>query len=276
MNYRVLFITAFLILIVGISGIFFYSSDNSSSQPQQTVEVPQPEPEQPAVENRENNEKKKALFATVNKNIPRGHILKQQDIVFSELPIDENSVLMQYDLTSFLSGQENPEDKNTEDKRLRGFTVSQDVAQGDYLSPKILISPDDERFISYTIDPTREVAHTACIYDVDSSSLETLQAGDNVAVSVFAGKDSNPNKVKFVPVFKSVKLLQIKKTPVTEESNKNELKTCAFKIRLKLEPAQLKTLYLAATENRLLILPENTDKQPIKQNGTLIRSLRGN
>lgn len=273
MNYRVLFITAFLILIVGITGILFYSSDDSTPQQPRTVEAPQPEPEKPVVENKET---KKALFATVNKNIPRSHILKQQDIVFSELPIDENSVLMQYDLTSFLSGQENPEDKNAEDKRLRGFTVSQDVAQGDYLSPKILISPDDERFISYTIDPTREVAHTACIYDVDSSSLETLQAGDNVAVSVFAGKDQSQNKVKFVPVFKSVKLLQIKKTPVSEEGNKDEVKTCAFKIRLKLEPEQLKTLYLAASENRLLILPENTDKQPVKQSGTLIRSLRGN
>ncbi|MFQ1048190.1 hypothetical protein [Avibacterium paragallinarum] len=259
MNYRVLFITAFLVLIVGVAGILFYVPDDSvqsqaSSEPVSTEEVKA----EPVVV----DEQQTILLVKANRNIKRGEILREYDITLSEKSISGNDEMLQNDFSELLK----------EGKTLRSFAVTQDIVKEGYLSPQIVVSPEDERFLNYTVNPQAEVAYSLCIHSLDSDSLTTLKVGDNVALYAFTPNETR--KVKFVPLFNSVQLLQVQKTPVDEE-NKGATQTCAFTTRVKLHTEQVKKMYAIQLDSRLLLLPTDSE-QPSQHRGSFIRTLRGN
>lgn len=259
MNYRILFVIAFLILIVGVVGIFYVIPDDAPPAEQAVAQAPQPEPA-PVVNT------KTVLLAKVTEDFAKGQILRSQDFTLSEESVPETDAVGKNDLSGLL----------VEGRSLEGFTVSQNLAKGSYITPNIAVAPDDERFMFYTLDPKNEVAYQLCIEQKDASSLDTLQAGENVGVYVFVPEERA--NVKFSPLFNAVKLLQLKKTPVDEE-NPNANASCAFTVRLKLTLDQVKKMYAIKLPdqlpNRFLLLPAESE-QPAQRHGTLIRSLRGN
>lgn len=262
MNYRILFITAFLILVIGIVGIIYMPS--GEPEPQQVAETQQPqasEPAQPAPEPKKSADEKTILIATAQQNLSVGHILQTQDFQLSEQQVAENDPAVANDLSELLK----------DNTPLQGFTLAQAVAKGAAITPEVAVSPNSDKFLSYTLDPSQEVGYQACIKAQDSDSLATMQAGSDVSVYVF-----NPNEnrqARFAPLFSKVKLLKLVKTPVSEDDK--EAPSCVYTAQLKLLLAQVKTLYALKGEPRFLLLPVETEL-PAQHRGTLIRSLRGN
>ncbi|PJG83355.1 flp operon protein C [Caviibacterium pharyngocola] len=257
MNYRFLFTISFLILAVGLSGLFFMIPDDTAVKTEQTVE------EQPVVVVKNTT----ITLASLKKDLPKGALVQAEDYILSEKDVPENDPLVANDIKSLLQEQHN--------FSLQGFLVSENLQAGSMLSKERLVAPDDPRFLLFSLDPKQEVAYRLNIKPNNSYILDTLQIGQSV--SLYSQQDHPYNDQldtqDFVKLITDVPLLG-RRAYTWEEQEKH--KGIAGYVTLKLNTEQVKTLYSLPKDAVVMVLPEDgKSKNSANHKGSFIRKLRG-
>jgi len=166
--------------------------------------------------------------------------------------------------------------------------MAENMRAGSFLSSKSIISPNDPRFFTSSLDPNQEVAYRVYIKAEDSYILHTISGGDYIAVynQQIAGDSRNTyDRKDLVKVSGKVLVLQAKtfsastdeKTPEAEKAadgipNNQEY---AGYVALKVTAEQAKKFYSLDRESKLVILPAESNTQDIDSRGVFIRKLRG-
>ena len=275
MNYRVLFIISFLILGLGVAGLFWGPSE-SNNQPAPQAQTTQALP----VKKVEKSHKVVITTATALKDLTAGQLLAADDYKIKEISISvldsdpETPALEAYNLTKIGSSENNQQDEQKTINSLQGFLITESLEKGSLINPQALIAPNDPAFILSSLDAKKEVAFVLPIHFADAFILKTLKAGEYVSVyskQSGQGRD-NQDKNVLVKVLDHILVLQI--NPLTAEQKEDKNNTNAGNVVLKLPTAQAKELYSLPKNSSLMILPsEKVEKTNSK--GNFIRNLRG-
>ena len=238
-----------------------------NTENQQTTIINQPEPQT------EKKPEKLILTAELKNDVDKGHLLQADDYVLNEISVVEDSPLIANDLRDAVV-------KNGI-QGLQGYLMAENMRTGSFLSGKSIISPNDPRFFTSSLDPNQEVAYRVYI-------LHTISGGDYIAVynQQIAGDSRNTyDRKDLVKVSGKVLVLQAKtfsastdeKTPEAEKAadgipNNQEY---AGYVALKVTAEQAKKFYSLDRESKLVILPAESNTQDIDSRGVFIRKLRG-
>lgn len=266
MNYRLLLFISLLILTVGIAGLFLLptSSDETASNATETTESSQPvKQEQP---------EQIISVAVLNRDVAKDTILAAEDYTLSELTIKADSPLLEANLKPLFA-------ENGDITSLQGFLVTENIKANSILSPKLLLSPNDDRFILATLDSAKEVAYHFCVDEKESYLLDTLRNGD--AVSLYSQQQDTTRRDSYFlnKLVGDATILRIKKAEQPKPEDKEEKKeknSCVGNIAIKVQTEQMKNLYALDKEARVVILPESVQQETINHRGVFIRPLRGN
>lgn len=264
MNYRLLFIISFLILGIGLGGLFFVQNNNDA--PPVQIEV-------------SNTEQYKDVVITVaiaERDISQGEILKAEDyrLTTKTLRVKDNEEAN--DLPEMILNVQ-PIIEAGGTGSLLGFLCQENVAKGSYLSQKMLLSPNSEEYISAIIDPNTQVAYVLPVDQTESYLLKTIKTGMNVSLYIKLERDNDDNvKEGLVKILDYIPVLRVN---VSQEKDKESSKesTSVGSLVLKLSVAELKQLYNIPRSvylNHLIALPA-TEPMPIKSHGLYIYQLRG-
>ncbi|AKO45542.1 SAF domain-containing protein [[Haemophilus] ducreyi] len=277
MNYRSLFILSIIILAVGFGGLFFLPDDQPNT-PQQTTtqgevaaEAPQSEPSQ---------SEKVITTVTLNHDIKKGTLLQPEDYTVSELTVPENSPLVESDVKELVDSAAN--------KSLQGFLVAENLSKGSLLNQKVLIDPEDPRFILMSIDPQQEVAYRIYIKEAERYLLDSIRGGDMVSVYSVQQDLGRPERDQnsLAKIAENFKVLKVKKfSPQQADPNNDENtkktdteynKDFLGYLSLKVDAMQLKEFYSLDKQARLIVLPTTNDEATeVNHRGMFIRQLRG-
>lgn len=258
MNYRVLFIISFLIIGIGVSGLFLISSPDEGTGKELSVK---PEPEK---------EKIVITTARLNKPVEKGSLIQVSDYSLNELSVDIDDPLVNFNLHELI--------KASSHNGIQGYLILQNLEQGAFISPQNLLAPTDPSFLFSSINPSQEAAYKVYIDKSQSYILDTLLPGQYV--SVYSRQDAentlNPDLLKIID--KSL-VLYTQKYSDDKENNENPKKDDEIvgDVSLKLSSEQIKQLYSLPKDNLLVLLPTASEKAPehINNKGVLIRKLRG-
>ena len=274
MNYRTLLIISVLTLAVGIGGIMFMPTGGENTENQQTTIINQPEPQT------EKKPEKLILTAELKNDVDKGHLLQADDYVLNEISVVEDSPLIANDLRDAVV-------KNGI-QGLQGYLMAENMRAGSFLSSKSIISPNDPRFFTSSLDPNQEVAYRVYIKAEDSYILHTISGGDYIAVynQQIAGDSRNTyDRKDLVKVSGKVLVLQAKAFSDSEDENAPEGKKASDGlpneqeyvgyVALKVTAEQAKKFYSLDRESKLVILPAESNTQNIDSRGVFIRKLRG-
>ena len=274
MNYRTLLIISVLTLAVGIGGIMFMPTGGENTENQQTTIINQPEPQT------EKKPEKLILTAELKNDVDKGHLLQADDYVLNEISVVEDSPLIANDLRDAVV-------KNGI-QGLQGYLMAENMRAGSFLSSKSIISPNDPRFFTSSLDPNQEVAYRVYIKAEDSYILHTISGGDYIAVynQQIAGDSRNTyDRKDLVKVSGKVLVLQAKAFSDSEDENAPEGKKASDGlpneqeyvgyVALKVTAEQAKKFYSLDRESKLVILPAESNTQDIDSRGVFIRKLRG-
>ena len=274
MNYRTLLIISVLTLAVGIGGIMFMPTGGENTENQQTTIINQPEPQT------EKKPEKLILTAELKNDVDKGHLLQADDYVLNEISVVEDSPLIANDLRDAVV-------KNGI-QGLQGYLMAENMRAGSFLSSKSIISPNDPRFFTSSLDPNQEVAYRVYIKAEDSYILHTISGGDYIAVynQQIAGDSRNTyDRKDLVKVSGKVLVLQAKTFSASPDANAPEAEKAADGIpnnqeyagyvALKVTAEQAKKFYSLDRESKLVILPAESNTQDIDSRGVFIRKLRG-
>lgn len=256
MNYRVLFLISILILLVGLGGLFMMPNQVENSGSSQTVST-------------EIAEKRNIKMAMASKDLPAGAILKQQDYQINELQVEENSPLINDDVSDLLAQNSNA---------LDGFLISEKAANGRFLPKESLISPTDERFLFYTVGKD-EVVYRVYIRLENQFVLDTLKSGD--LVGIFAHqknftKGNSEEERRFDKILQNLEVVKIDR--FTEENKApDEFKDYAGYVSVRMKAEKVKELLSLTQSRSLLVLPQEhiTNEETLNKRGLSIRALRG-
>ncbi|EXI61738.1 hypothetical protein MHD_05085 [Mannheimia granulomatis] len=269
MNYRVLFITSLFIILIGFGGLFMLPNLNTENS-ETTVEAPQQNDVQSSSAESTEIAEKTITVITLNRDLPKGSLLQSEDYSLSELKVGETDPLTESDLKPLLD--------SVESHSLQGFLLSEDTQSGSLLNPKLLISPEDPRFILMSIDPTEEVAYRIYIRDTEQYLLDSLRGGD--VVSIYSVQQDlahqEREQTSMTKLADNFKVLQVKK--FTQEDTKNESsnnKDYLGYVSIKMNAQQVKEFYSLDKQAKLIALPMGTNTQTINHRGMFIRQLRG-
>ncbi|WP_455647736.1 SAF domain-containing protein [Lonepinella koalarum] len=260
MNYRVLFLISFLILAVGLGGLFFIPSSNDAdsavTQGEQATTI------------KEDKEQKLITTAVLVRDVAKGTLLQAEDYTLSDLTVDVDSPLVDKDLKDWLDSSAN--------HSLQGFLVSENLSKDSFLSKNNIISPDDAKFLLSTVDSEHEVAYRVYIKSPEAYLLDTVLAGSSV--SVFAqqtakGFDS-ADRNELIKIIDNLLVLYSKKFSDEEIKNSGSQGVIGY-ITVKADANQVQKIYAVAKESKLIILPTNTEASTINHRGMFIRKLRG-
>ncbi|TDQ57639.1 pilus assembly protein CpaB [Mesocricetibacter intestinalis] len=260
MNYRVLFLISFLILGVGLGGLFFLpsSSENTdTANTNQSAEAPV----------QETKPQKLITTAVLTRDLSKGSLLQAEDYALSELSVDEDNPLVENDLKQMLDAAGN--------QSVQGFLLNENMAQGSLLSKNTLISPQDPRFLLSTLDPKTEVAYRIYIASADAYLLDTVRVADNVAVfsqQTAKGVDS-ADRNELIKVIDKVSVLYSKAFSDEEAKAAGDGETVGY-ITVKADAAQVQKLYSVVKDAKLIVLPSE-QQDSVNHRGMFIRKLRG-
>jgi rcpC len=274
MNYRTLLIISVLTLAVGIGGIMFMPTSEENTESQQTSITNQQESQT------EKKPEKLILTAELRNDVDKGHLLQANDYVLNEISVEEESLLIANDLRDAVN-------KNGI-QGLQGYLMAENMRAGSFLSTKSIISPNDPRFFTSSLDPNQEVAYRVYIKAEDSYILHTISGGDYITVynQQIAGDSRNTyDRKDLVKVSGKVLVLQAKAFSDSEDENApegkktsdglpNEQEYVGY-VALKVTAEQAKKFYSLDRESKLVILPAESNTQNIDSRGVFIRKLRG-
>ena len=268
MNYRVLFIISFLILVLGVAGLFWEpSNQNNATQPQKVSTIAKIEKSHKVV----------ITTAEALKDLKAGQILSADDYKIKEITVDvldsatEPHELDRYSLKSLFSTDKKEEKVK---RTLQGFLITENISQGSLMNPQSLIAPNNPKFLLSSLDAKKEVAFVVPIHFKDAFILKTLKSGDYISVySKQSGQDrANANKNALVKTLDHILVLQINRPTKEEQENKNN--TTAGNVVLKLSTEQAKELYSLPKEASIMLLPSEKEEKTDSK-GNFIRNLRG-
>lgn len=258
MNYRILFLLAGVVLAIGIGGLFFLPTEETSeSQPSapqvEAVKVPEVV----------------IMTAVVNKNLTKGKLLQAEDYTLSELTVEETSPLVKSDLKPFM--------EQAQSQSLQGFLVAENLTEGSLLSTNHLIAPNDDRFLISSLDPKQEVAYRIYLEASEQYLLDTLRQGDKV--SIFnQQQDSTQRSTEKKNLVKLVDNLTVLRVQTLnnekEESGNNQKQPYIGYLAVKINAQNVQTFYSLENRSKLIVLPSHRS-EATNHRGTLIRKLRG-
>ena len=274
MNYRTLLIISVLTLAVGIGGIMFMPTGEENTESQQTSITNQQESQT------EKKPEKLILTAELRNDVDKGHLLQADDYVLNEISVEEESLLIANDLRDAVN--------QNGIQGLQGYLMAENMRAGSFLSSKSIISPNDPRFFTSSLDPNREVAYRVYIKAEDNYILHTISGGDYITVynQQIAGDSRNTyDRKDLVKVSGKVLVLQAKAFSDSEDENAPEGKKASDGlpneqeyvgyVALKVTAEQAKKFYSLDRESKLVILPAESNTQNIDSRGVFIRKLRG-
>lgn len=274
MNYRTLLIISVLTLAVGIGGIMFMPTGEENTESQQTSITNQQESQT------EKKPEKLILTAELRNDVDKGHLLQADDYVLNEISVEEESLLIANDLRDAVN--------QNGIQGLQGYLMAENMRAGSFLSSKSIISPNDPRFFTSSLDPNREVAYRVYIKAEDNYILHTISGGDYITVynQQIAGDSRNTyDRKDLVKVSGKVLVLQAKTFSDSTDENAPEDKKASDGlpneqeyvgyVALKVTAEQAKKFYSLDRESKLVILPAESNTQNIDSRGVFIRKLRG-
>jgi len=241
---------------VGLGGLFMMpnQADNNASSQSYTAEI---------------IDKKEIKMAMATKDLPAGAILKQQDYQINELQVEENSPLINDDVTHLLAQNSN---------KLDGFLIAEKAANGRFLARDTLISPTDERFLFYTVAKD-EVVYRVYIRLENQFVLDTLKSGDIVGIFAhqkdFARGNSEENR-RFDQILQNLEVVKIDR--FTEENKApEEFKEYAGYASVRMKADKVKEILSLTQSRSLVVLPQEhmTNEETLNKRGLSVRSLRG-
>ncbi|QLB12355.1 pilus assembly protein CpaB [Bisgaardia hudsonensis] len=259
MNYKVLFTVSFLILAIAFVGLFIIpNNNNSNSNSIENTQQILPEL----------TKKEEVLITTasIKKDVTAGKLLQAQDYQLSEFTVEVDNSLVEYNLKPLIDA--------SPDHSLQGFLTTQHLKTDSLLSPQVLISPNDPKFLVSSIDPKQEVAYRVYIHSPERYILDTLQSGGYVSIYNHQNVvgNANPDQTDLIKLLDK-QLVLYSKTYTAEELNNTKNDVVGY-VAIRLKAEQLKPLYSLPKDTRLILLP--TDKStPTNKRGALIRKLRG-
>ena len=273
MNYRTLLIISVLTLAVGIGGIMFMPAfDNTENQ--QTIII-----NNQSVPETEKKPEKLILTAELKNDVSKGHLLQADDYILNEISVPETSALVDNDLREATT-------KNGI-QGLQGYLMAENVRAGSFLSNKSIISPNDPRFFTSSLNPSQEVAYRIYVRSGDDYILNTILSGDYVSVySQQTASDSRNtyDRKDLVKVLGKAVVLQARNfAQVAEQGTETEKalglapnsEVYAGYVALKITAEQAKKFYSLDRESKLVILPVENNTQEVDSRGVFIRKLRG-
>ncbi|AFI87207.2 flp operon protein C [Aggregatibacter actinomycetemcomitans] len=273
MNYRTLLIISVLTLAVGIGGIMFTPAfDNTENQ--QTIII-----NNQSVPEAEKKPEKLILTAELKNDVSKGHLLQADDYILNEISVPEDSTLVDNDLREATT-------KNGI-QGLQGYLMAENVRAGSFLSNKSIISPNDPRFFTSSLNPNQEVAYRIYVRSGDDYILNTILSGDYVSVysqQIASDSRNTYDRKDLVKVLGKAVVLQARNfAQVAEQGTEAEKalglvpnnEVYAGYVALKITAEQAKKFYSLDRESKLVILPAENNTQEVDSRGVFIRKLRG-
>ncbi|AIZ79019.1 SAF domain-containing protein [Actinobacillus equuli] len=263
MNYRVLFIISTFILVIGFGGLFMLPNAEDANQAESAAASAEA-PKQPEVVT------KVITTATLNRDVTKGTLIQAEDYTLSELTVPETSPMISSDLKSLLETANTPS--------LQGFVATENIKAGSLVQPELLVTPNDPRFILFSINPNQEVAYRVYIQNNEQYILDSVRSGDTV--SVFSQQTDLAHRERdqgsLVKLVDNLTVLQVK--TFTAEENKQDSshnKDFLGYISLKVDASMLKAFYSLDKQAKLIVLPTDAAAKAINHRGMFIRQLRG-
>ncbi|MDG2957311.1 hypothetical protein [Exercitatus varius] len=256
MNYRVLFIISFLILAMGLSGLFFMFPDENQTAPAQN----QTAGEQPAAKRQT-----AVLLAQTTRSVPQGALLQAGDYAFNELSVDSDDPRLKFDLKPLF--------ENTDNYSLQGYLVKQPLQAGSFLSANLLLSPQHPDYLFSSLDPKREVPYRIYIRHGERYIFDSLKTGAVVSISSQqAMRGVNGTLIRLID---NAVVLQTKIYTQDEQLLDKDRNIFGY-VTVKLDVEQMKKLYSLPKDAHLIVLPNNELPQgATNHRGIYVRKLRG-
>lgn len=267
MNYRLLFFMAFLILGVGLAGLFMMDKENQVAVAQQAVAV-QSEPEVVYKD-------VTITTVTVNRDIVKGTLLTPEDYQTSTMTLKvkegednkEKTPQMGFDMNEAINSNKNGS--------IEGFVVKENLKKDSMIRPEQILSYDHEDFVAYALDDKKEVAYSIKLGDKTAYLLTSLKSG--MIVSLYAQiEEESGGRLKggLIKLIDKVTILRVEKPQLFKEQEQQSNSPKEGNVILKLLVEDLQKIYQLPLGVKILPIPA-TD-EPVGQRGLLIRQLRGN
>ncbi|AET15839.1 TPA: flp operon protein C [Pasteurella multocida] len=268
MNYRMLFIISLLTLVVGVGGILFMPTGDSSSVGEGGV----------ALSETEKKPEKLITLAELKRDIQAGNLLQVEDYSLTEIKVTEDNPLINNDLTDVLA--------LSKFKTLQGHLISENLKSGSLLSPSVVISPNDSRFLMSSLDTKQEIAFRIYLKPTERYILDTLRSGDYVSVYnqkiAYRAREESIDKNSLIKIINKLLVLQVYVFQVLDENNDSAKKEDELAgeyigyISLKVNANQAKMFYELEKDSKLIVLPSVDEAESSNNRGVFIRKLRGN
>ena len=272
MNYRVLFLVSLFILFVGVVGLFMFPSGGEDTPPTEIAgqpnETPAPKAEKPA--------ERLITVAQLTRDIAKGTLLQAGDYQLSELNVAEDSPLINNDLKSFF--------ETSKTQSLQGHLMAESVKAESFISPAMVISPKDSRFLVSSLDPKQEVAYRIYVQPPERYILDTVSSGTYVSIysqQNNTDSENNGERMDLVKLADNLLVLQVNIYEAETEGNQgtendNFRKDYLGYVNVKINAEQVKSLYTLDKAAKLIVLPSAVRDENINRRGALIRNIRGN
>ena len=273
MNYRVLFLVSLFILLVGFVGLFVFPSGGGEEAPQteiagQPSDASAPTAEKPA--------ERLITVAQLKRDIAQGTLLQAGDYELSELNVAEDSPLINNDLKSFF--------ETSKTQSLQGHLMAESVKAESFISPTMVISPKDPRFLVSSLDPKQEVAYRIYVQAPERYILDTVNSGSYVSMysqQNNGDSENNGERMDLVKLADNLLVLQVNIYEAQTEGNQgtendNFRRDYLGYVNVKINAEQVKSLYTLDKTAKLIVLPTVMKDENINRRGALIRNIRGN
>lgn len=273
MNYRVLFVISFFILVVGLVGLFVFPSDDSS----EPVVTEQPVTEGVAVPEAPAKPAERLItVAQLKRDIPQGTLLQAGDYVLNELNVAEDSPLVNNDLKAYL--------ETSKSESLQGHLMAESVKADSFITPTMVIAPQDPKFLISSLDPKQEVAYRVYVQAPERYILDTVSSGGYVSIY---SQQNNPDtrnngeRMDLVKLADNLLVLQVHtfdQEDVQNQGSENDnfRRDYLGYVNVKINAELVKSLYTLEKTAKLIVLPTGVKDDVINRRGALIRNIRGN
>ena len=273
MNYRVLFLVSLVILVVGVIGLVVFPSGSGEETPQAEIAGQPDDTSAPAVEK---PAERLITVAQLKRDIAQGTLLQAGDYELSELNVAEDSPLINNDLKSFF--------ETSKTQSLQGYLMAESVKAESFITPAMVISPKDPRFLVSSLDPKQEVAYRIYVQAPERYILDTVNSGSYVSIysqQNNGDSENNGERMDLVKLADNLLVLQVNIYEAQTEGNQgtendNFRRDYLGYVNVKINAEQVKSLYTLDKTAKLIVLPTAVKDENINRRGALIRNIRGN
>ena len=273
MNYRVLFLVSLVILFVGVIGLVMFPSGGGEETPQVEIAGHPDDTSAPAAEK---PAERLITVAQLKRDIAQGTLLQAGDYELSELNVAEDSPLINNDLKSFF--------ETSKTQSLQGYLMAESVKAESFITPAMVISPKDPRFLVSSLDPKQEVAYRIYVQAPERYILDTVNSGSYVSIysqQNNGDSENNGERMDLVKLADNLLVLQVNIYEAQTEGNQgtendNFRRDYLGYVNVKINAEQVKSLYTLDKTAKLIVLPTAVKDENINRRGALIRNIRGN